>query len=433
MAEKNLYDVAIIGGGPAGMFAAIQAAKKGASVVLLEKNKKLGRKLLLTGAGRCNITNAEFDIKSLVSNYPKRGNFLFSAFSSFGPQEVITFFEKEGLKTKIERGRRVFPKNDKATSVLKTLIKCLAKNKVTVVCDAKVHRLSCAGSSSFAEGYGRTKDPVQIKKAVLSSKKEIFARSFVLCTGGLAYPVTGSTGDGYRMAKSLGHKIEETSPVLVPVKISESVVKDLQGLALKNIEITIEGEKRKIKKFGECLFTHYGMSGPIILEASKEIGEMKKQGEVKIYLDLKPALSEKELDKRLQKDFKKYANKMFKNALDDLLPQKMIPVVVFLTEVEADKKVNVITKAERKQITKILKAMKFTVKELMGYEIAITNTGGITLDEIDQKTMRSKKIRNLFFAGDILDIDGPTGGFNLQICWSTGFLAGESTEHLWKN
>ncbi len=406
--EKYIYDVVVIGGGPAGMMAAVRASELGAKVILIEKNKKLGKKLLLTGNGRCNITNAEFDLKNLVSHYGKNGRFLFPLFSYFGPKEVIRFFEEEKLKTKTERGQRVFPKSNKAESVLNLFLKIFKKNDVTVLCNTKIHRLS-------------VKDG-KIRKIVLDNKKEICARNYIIATGGFAYPVTGSTGDGIRWAKSVGHSTEEEKPVLVPLKIKESWVKDLQGLGLKNVEIEVF--PFKIKRFGELLFTHYGLTGPIILDVSKEIGEIK--GEVKIYLDLKPALDYKKLDLRLQRDFEKYSNKPFKNSLDDLLPSKMIPVVVRMSGIDGNKKVNEITKEERRVVVSLLKKMEMTVSGLMGFDLAITSSGGVSLNEIENKTMKSKRISNLFFAGEIINVDGPTGGFNLQVCWSTGYVAGEN-------
>ncbi len=412
MEKENNFDVAVIGGGPAGIMAAIMAAKEGASVVLLEKNKSLGKKLLLTGGGRCNLTSAEFDKKELVFSYGKKGRFLFPAFSVFGPQEVIDFFNGEKLKTKIERGKRVFPKSDKSESVLNALVRCLRKEDVVFVLNAKAHRFSVKGE--------------KIKKVVLHNKKEVFAENYILCTGGLAYPATGSTGDGLRWVSSLGHNLKEQKPALVPLKIKENWVKELQGLSLKNVQVTVKQGKKKIKKFGECLFTHYGMSGPIILELSKDVGDFLRKGEVKLYLDLKPALDYGKLDGRIQKDFQKYNNKMFKNSLDDLLPSKIIPVVIKLSGINPKKKVNEITKEERKKLVKLFKELEITVESLMGFELAITTEGGVSLSEIDEKTMRSKKINNLFFAGEIIDIDGPTGGFNLQMCWSTGYLAGKN-------
>jgi predicted Rossmann fold flavoprotein len=411
MEKENIFDVAIIGGGPGGMMSAIRASDLGAKVILLEKNKKLGRKLLLTGNGRCNITNATFDLKNLVSSYGKKGKFLFPLFTRFGPKDVVDFFEKEKLKIKIERGKRVFPKSNKAESVLKVFLKVLKRNGVVVLCNSKVHRLSLKNN--------------KIRKIVLDNKKEIFAKNYIIATGGFAYPMTGSTGDGIRWSKTVGHKVEKEHPVLVPLKIKEPWVKELQGLGLKNIEIEVVSGKKKIKRFGELLFTHYGVTGPIILDISKEVGGMLKE-EVKIFLDLKPRLDYKKLDERLQRDFQKYSNKLFKNGLDDLLPKKMILIVIKMTNIDENKKINEITRDERKTLLNLLKRMEMTVDDLMGFDLAITSCGGVSLDEIDNKTMRSKKISNLFFAGEIIDIDGPTGGFNLQLCWSTGYVAGES-------
>lgn len=410
MEKENIFDVAVIGGGPSGMMTAVRASELGAKVVLLEKNKILGKKLLLTGNGRCNVTNADFELKSLVSRYGKNGKFLFPLFFQFGPKEVIDFFEKEKVKTKIERSKRVFPKSNKAKSILDVFLRVLSRNEVVVLCNSKVHRLSLKDN--------------KIRKIVLDNKKEIFAKNYVVATGGFAYPATGSTGDGVRWAKTLGQKIEKEKPVLVPIKIKEKWVKELQGLGLKNIEIEVASSKRKIKRFGELLFTHYGVTGPIILDVSKEVGEMA--GEAKIFLDLKPALDYKKLDERIKRDFQKHSNKLFKNALDDLLPKKMISLIIKMTKIPENKKVNEITKNERRTLVDLLKRLEMTVDGLMGFDLAITNSGGVSLEEIDNKTMRSKKINNLFFAGEIIDIDGPTGGFNLQICWSTGYVAGEN-------
>jgi predicted Rossmann fold flavoprotein len=410
MEKENIFDVAVIGGGPGGMMAAVRASELGAKVILLEKNKNLGRKLLLTGNGRCNITNADFDLKNLVSRYGGNGGFLFPLFSKFGPKDVIDFFEKEKVKTKVERGKRVFPKSNKAKSVLSVFLRILKRNEVVILCNSKVHRLSLKDN--------------KIRKIVLDNKKEIFAKNYVVATGGFAYPATGSTGDGIRWAKALGQKTEKEKPVLVPLKIKDGWVKELQGLGLKNVEIEVVSGKRKIKRFGELLFTHYGVTGPIILDVSKEVGEIL--GEVKIFLDLKPALDYKKLDERIQRDFQKYSNKLFKNALDDLLPKKMIPIIIKMTKISEKKKINEITKEERKVLTNLLKKVEMTVDGLMGFDLAITSCGGVSLEEIDNKTMRSKKISNLLFAGEIIDVDGPTGGFNLQLCWSTGYMAGES-------
>ena len=410
--KENNFDVAVIGGGPAGLIAAGRAGELGKKVALLEKNEKLGRKLLLTGAGRCNITNAEFDLRKLVANYGRNGRFLFHAFSLFGPKEVIKFFQDQGLKTKTERGQRVFPESDKAMDVLKTLTQYLAKSQVTTLYNSKVVKVVSRNH--------------QIQKLILK-EGEISAKNYIFCTGGKSYPGTGSTGDGLEWARELGHTIEDLFPVLVPIKTRESWTKELQGLSLKNVEIKVfQKDKIKASRFGECLFTHFGLSGPIILDLSKEIGQLLKTGQVRMSLDLKPALDFQTLDSRLQRDFKKYQNKSFKNGLGDLLPRKMISIFIKLSGVDPEKKINVITKEERLNLVRLLKNLEITAIGLLDFDEAIATSGGVALSEIDDKTMRSKIISNLFFAGEMIDIDGPTGGFNLQVCWSTGRLAGEN-------
>ena len=410
--KENNFDVAVVGAGPAGMIVAGRAAELGARAILIEKNKKPGIKLLLTGKGRCNITNAEFNLRELVKNYGKNGNFLFHAFSIFGPKDVIDFFEKLGLKTKTERGKRVFPIGDQSKDVLKALINYLIKNKVDIIYDSEVVGVDCQNR--------------KIKKLILR-KREIAAKNYIFCTGGKSYPLTGSTGDGFKWASDLGHHIKDLSPVLVPIKIKEKWIKELQGLSLKNVEISVfqKGKKEK-SEFGECIFAHFGLSGPIVLDISKKVGELLRNGEVKLSLDLKPALDFATLDKRVQRDFKKYQNKSFKNCLVDLLPRKLIPVIVKLSNINPEKKVNTITKKERHDLVKLLKNIEMTALGFLGFDSAIVTSGGISLQEIDHKTMKSKIIDNLFFAGEIIDVDGPTGGFNLQVCWSTGYLAGEN-------
>jgi len=410
--KENNFDVAVVGTGPAGMIVAGRAAELGARVILMEKNKEPGKKLLLTGKGRCNITNAEFNLKKLVENYGKNGKFLFHAFSVFGPRNVIDFFEKLGLKTKIERGKRVFPLSDKSEDVLKVLTKYLTKNNVNIIYNSEV--------------IGIDYQNHKIKNLILREGK-IVAKNYVFCTGGKAHSLTGSTGDGFKWANDLGHHIKELSPALVPIKIKESWVKELQGLSLKNVEVSVfQKDKKQRREFGECLFTHFGLSGPIILDISKKVGELLKNGKVKISLDLKPALDFSKLDKRVQRDFKKYQNKSFKNCLSDLLPRKLIPIIVKLSNIDPEKKANSITREERHNLVKLLKNLEMAAEGLLGFDSAIITSGGISLEEIDDKTMKSKIINNLFFAGEIIDIDGPSGGFNLQICWSTGYLAGES-------
>ncbi len=417
--EKQIFDVAVIGGGPAGMIAAGRAGECGAKVILLEKNKKVGVKLLLTGKGRCNIANAEFDIKKLAEQYKEGRSFLLSVFSHFGIKETLAFFEKRKLKMKTERGQRVFPRSDRAEDVLKTLLRYLRENNVIIAKNANVHRLSVKNN--------------EIKKIVLANKKIIYAKNVIVATGGVSYSFTGSTGDGIRWANSLDIKTKKLSPSLVPIRIKEEWIKNLQGLSLKNVNITVKQGDKSIKRFGECLFTHFGLSGPIILDLSKQIGDMLLKGEVKISIDLKPALTFQKLNERVVRDFKKYNNKMLKNALSDLLPQKLIPEIINISKIDSDKKVNNITKEERKNLVRIIKNIELSIKSLMGFDMAIITSGGVALKEINQKTMQSKKIDNLFFAGEVLDADGPTGGFNLQLCWSTGYIAGENAAKNMKN
>jgi len=394
------------------LMAAGRAAELGKKVVLLEKNKKPGRKLVITGKGRCNLTNAEFDLRNLVLNYGKNGQFLFHAFHNFGPKQVIDFFNKWGLETKIERGKRVFPVSDDANDVLKIFVKYLLKGKVQIVYGAEVIDIE------------RKKH--HINKLILK-EGEVVARNYIICTGGKSYPATGSSGDGYEWAKKLGHKIEDLRPALVPIRIRENWVGELQGLSLKNVEATIlQDNKKQTSVFGECLFTHFGLSGPIILDVSGKVGELLKNGAVELALDLKPALDFETLDERLQKDFQKYNNKLFQNSLDDLLPQKMIPIIVKFSGIDPFKKVSYVTKEERHGLVRLLKNLKMTVAGLLDFESAIVTVGGVSLKEIDDKTMKSRIVDNLFFAGEIIDVAGPSGGFNLQICWSTGYLAGEN-------
>jgi len=409
-----LYDVVVIGGGPAGMLAAGRAAELGAKVALLEKNDSLGRKLLITGKGRSNITRAEFNPRELVKKYGKEGYFLLHALSQFGPKETVDFFEKRGLKMKVERGKRIFPETDSANDVLDILIGYLKKNKVEIITNSEVKEIIKEGNA--------------ISKIILKNGRELFsAKNYIIATGGKAFPGTGSTGDGCKWAEKLGHKIIKLRSALVPIKIKEDWVKSLQGLSLKNVELNVfQNGRKKDSRFGELLFTHFGLSGPIVLDLSGHIGELLENGEVKLILDLKPALDEQALDKRLQSDFTKYANKFFKNSLDDLLPQKLIPVIIEFSGIDPLKKVNLITKEERRRLSALLKGLEMTVLSLLGFESAIVTSGGVSLREIDSKTMKSKIIDNLFFAGEIINLQGPTGGYNLQICWSTGYLAGQS-------
>jgi len=410
--KSDIFDVAIIGGGPAGMIAAGKAGEVGAKVILLEKNARLGRKLLITGNGRCNLTQAEFNVREMVEKFGENGKFLFSSLTRFGVKEIIGFFNSRGCKTKIERGDRVFPESDNAQDVLDILIRYMAENGVTVSCGSEVTSLE--------------KEENRITR-LMTNKNEIIAKNYVLCTGGKSFPGTGSTGDGFKWAEKLGHHVTELTPSLTALNIKEDWVKSLQGLSLKNVEISVfQNDVKKESIFGEMLFTHFGISGPIILSISKNVGNLLKKGKVTLSLDLKPALDFTKLDKRIQRDFLKYQNKNYKNSLDELLPQNLIPIIIDLSGIDPDKQVNSITKEERHRLVNLLKGLNVTVTSIQGFEHSLITNGGIAIKEIDPKTMRSKLIENLFFAGEIIDVDGPTGGYNLQVCWSTGYIAGEN-------
>jgi len=394
------------------MISAGRAGELEASVVLIEKNKNLGKKLLITGKGRCNITNRENNSGEFIGKFGKNGKFLFSAFSRFGVEETINFFEKLNLKTKIERGGRIFPVSDKSQDALEALIGYLKKSNVKIKLNSEVKEI--------------IKKDNKIEKIILANNEEITANKFIISTGGKSYPETGSTGDGYKWVKKLGHTITNLSPSLVPVIVKEKIVEELEGLSLKNVEISVYRENKKIdSRFGEAIFTADGMSGPIIIDMSKKIGKELPQN-IKIKIDFKPALDFLKLDRRIREDFRRDSKKMFKNSLNDLLPQKLIPVIVKLSKINPDKKPSSITKEERKKLLHLLKEFTLEVRSLATYNKAIITSGGIELNEIDQKTMKSKLIDNLYFAGEILDIDGPTGGYNLQACWTTGYIAGES-------
>lgn len=409
----RVVDVAVIGGGPSGLMAAGRAGELGTKVILVEKNAALARKLLLTGKGRSNITRAEFNPRELVKKYGREGDFLLYPLSVFGVKETIDFFERRGLATKVERGKRIFPQSDSAQDVLRVLIGYLRKSGVEIMTNSEVRKI--------------VKDKNRIAKIILSSGEEILAKNYIICTGGKSYPQTGSTGDGYKWLEELGHKINKLRPALVPLKIKETWPESSQGLSLKNVELTVfQNNKKQDSRFGEMLFTHFGVSGPIVLDLSGKIGQLLERGGVKLVLDLKPTLDFQTLDQRLRSDFSKYSRKLFKNSLSDLLPQKLIPVIIELSGINPEKKVNEITREERQKLVKLLKGMEMTVSSLLGFETAIVTSGGVSLKEIDSKTMKSKLVENLFLAGEIIDLHGPSGGYNLQLCWSTGYLAGQS-------
>ena len=416
--------VVVIGGGPAGMMSAIMAKEAGNEVILIEKMKSLGRKLLITGKGRCNITSS-LPMEEFIKNTPGNGKFLYSAFNNFSNKDIIKFLKKEGLEVKEERGNRIFPVTDKSQDVLDCFIKKLKKDKVEIHYNEKVEEIL----------YDKKEDE-KIVTGVRTSKGEIKADKVILATGGKSYPLTGSTGDGYSLAQKLGHTITNLKPSLVPIEIFEkSICKNLQGLSLKNVSIKIvdnENKKEIYSDFGEMLFTHFGVSGPIILSSSahlvryKNIDEKFKNKNIKLVIDFKPALSEEKLEARILRDFEEFKNKQFKNSLDKLLPQKLIPVIIEQSSINENKKVNEITKEERKQLVVLLKNFTLTLEKLRPIEEAIITSGGINIKEINPKTMESKLVKNLYFAGEIIDVDSYTGGFNLQIAYSTGYVAGLS-------
>ena len=399
--------IVVIGGGAAGLMAAISAAESGASVTLVEKNNDLGKKIRITGKGRCNVTNA-CPTEEIFENIPTNHTFLYSAVYSFTNYDVMSFFEDCGVPLKVERGERVFPESDKATDIVNALKRKANELKVKIITDKAAEILTENGEV----------------RGVRCEKTTFFCESVILATGGKSYPLTGSNGEGYKIAEKLGHTIVKITPALVPVETIEDT-SPLMGLSLKNICVTVfdKNGKKKFSDFGEMLFTHFGMTGPVILSSSSHMGE-NPEG-MKIEIDLKPALDETALDKRLLRDFEKYNNRNFENSLSDLLPNKMIDYIVSRSGIDRYKKVNSITKEERKNLLLALKKLSFTVKKYRPVEEAIVTSGGINVKEINASTMESKKVKGLFFAGEIIDVDAYTGGFNLQIAFSTGHLAGK--------
>ena len=424
--------VVVIGGGPAGMMAALAAAESGHEVVLLEKNEKLGKKLYITGKGRCNITNSG-DMENLFANVMTNAKFLYSAFYAYDNQMLMDFFKQEGLAIKIERGNRVFPVSDHSSDVINTLQRALKKAGVEVWIHTEAGNLLFEDRENFNELD--KKEPhqiisgVQLKRGLVNGEKTVIADAVIVATGGFSYQTTGSTGDGYRFARDMGHKVTEIHPSLVPFNTKEEYVKEMQGLALKNVTVRIyDGKKKLYEEFGEMLFTHFGVSGPLLLSASAMLAPKYTSKELKMEIDLKPALEEEQLDKRILKDFEESKNKQFKNSVGKLFPSKMIPVILQLSGIDPDKKVNEITKEERAAFVKLIKAFPVTLNGLRDFNEAIITKGGVKVNEVNPSTMESKIVKNLYFCGEVLDLDALTGGYNLQIAWSTGHLAGTSIE-----
>ena len=412
--------VIVIGGGPAGMMAAITAAENGNDVTIIEKMPSFGRKLLITGKGRCNITSSLY-MSEFIKNTPGKGRFLYSAFQNYTNKDIIEFLKRQGLEVKEERGNRIFPVTDKSIDVLNCFKKRIDELKIKCKLDTRVEKILIKNNEVLG---------VRTNKEIIQTEK------IILATGGKSYPLTGSTGDGYKIAKDLGHVITPIKPSLVPLEVYEKEeCKKLQGLSLRNVGIKIiDSERKKMiyEDFGEMVFTHFGISGPIILSGSahlaryKDIDYLLKKRYVNLSIDLKPALTEEQLDDRILRDFKEFKNKQFKHSLDKLLPQKLIPLIIELSGIDENKRVNEITKTERKRLVQLLKCFTITIKAFRPVEEAIITSGGINVREINPKTMESKIIKGLYFAGEIIDVDAYTGGFNLQISYSTGYTAGIS-------
>ena len=457
--------IVIIGGGPAGMMSAISAKEKNPKneVIILEKNNQLGKKLLITGKGRCNITSS-LDMEDFIKNIPGNGRFLYSAFNEFTNKDIINFLKEEGLEVKKERGDRIFPVTDKSLDVLRCFERRIKKLEIEVKYNVKVEKILVKSENKIPKeenGMLLEKEEITINEdkkptdedKIPTDEKEISlkqdkmsiygvktnigiikADKVILATGGKSYPLTGSTGDGYNLAKELGHKITEIKPSLVPLEIYEKdICSNLQGLSLKNVLINIiDKNKGKViyNDFGEMIFTHFGVSGPIILSASahlvryKNITQLLKENKIILKIDFKPALDEQKLDARILRDFEEIKNKQFKNSLDKLLPQKLIPVIIKKTNIDEEKRVNLIKKEERKKLVSLIKDFEVTISKFRPIEEAIITAGGISIKDINPKTMESKIVKNLFFAGEIIDVDAYTGGFNLQIAYSTGYVAG---------
>lgn len=414
--------VIVIGGGAAGMMAALFAARNGHEVYLYEKNEKLGKKLFITGKGRCNVTNAG-DMETLFGSVISNPKFLYSSFYGFTNEQTMELFEELGVPLKIERGNRVFPVSDHSSDIINALGRELKRLGVRVELNTEVKEVVTEQSNSSES----KKQTGVFRKVVLSNGKKIVGDACIVATGGISYASTGSTGDGYRFAKENGHRVTELYPSLVPMEVKEWYAKELQGLSLRNVNAVIyDGKKKLYEEFGEMLFTHYGVSGPIIISASSKIGKKLQEKELRLCIDLKPALTMEQLDQRILRDFEENRNKQFKNAVDKLFPAKLKPIMLELSGISEDKKVNEISKEERLQFGHLIKHFEMTITGLRSYKEAIITKGGVSVKEIDPGTMESKKVEGLYFVGEVLDLDALTGGFNLQIAWSTAAAAGNA-------
>ncbi len=408
--------VIVIGGGAAGMMAAVASADAGAKVCLIEKNEKLGKKIYITGKGRCNVTNAA-DADTFFANCVSNKKFLYSAFYGFDNTAVMHFFENAGCPLKVERGDRVFPVSDHSSDVIAALSRELKKRNVEILLNSQVKEVLTV---NVEEEHLKQ----AVAGVVLSDGRKLMADKVIVATGGISYPTTGSTGDGYRFAKETGHGFVDTMPSLVPFQTKETWCREVMGLALKNVSVRlVQGKKQLYEGFGEVLFTHFGISGPLILSASSYY---KEAGQTVLFIDLKPALDMEQLDKRLLRDFEENKNKQFRNALNGLFPVKLIPIMISQSGIQPEKKVNEITREERRMFAELIKNLPLTVTGLRDYNEAIITRGGVSVKDVNPSTMESKKVQGLYFAGEVLDVDALTGGFNLQIAWSTGYLAGEN-------
>lgn len=413
--------VVVIGAGAAGMMAAASAAECGHEVSIYEKNEKPGKKIYITGKGRCNLTN-ECEVEDLLRAVCVNRKFLYSAFYGFTSQDTVRFFEEQGMRTKTERGSRVFPVSDHSSDVIKALSEKLRRCGVTVYLNSEVKGIVLKEDGQAVSGSGKRAGGV-----LLSSGRTVDADAVIVATGGISYPATGSTGDGYRFAREAGHQVTKLSPSLVPLETEGDAAQQMQGLSLRNVEVSIyDGKKELYREFGEMMFTHFGVTGPLILTASSQIQKQLGNRPLRMEIDLKPALSMEQLDARILREFEAAKNKQFKNVLGTLFPARMIPVMVRRCGIEAEKVIHDITKEERKRLAELTKCFPLTVTGLRDYNEAIITRGGVSVKEIDPATMQSKIVPGLYFAGEVLDLDAVTGGFNLQIAWSTGYAAGRN-------
>ncbi|MEI6552935.1 MAG: NAD(P)/FAD-dependent oxidoreductase [bacterium] len=427
MTNDTIWDLIVVGGGPAGMISAGKAAEGGAKVLLVEKNDTLGVKLLITGGGRCNVTNSEFDVRKFLERFKEDGKFLFSTFSQHSVKDTLDFFHQRGMETKVENELRTFPISDKSQSVLDVLVSYMRENGVEILSNSPVVNIAY-------EKDAESGDSKKIISVTLKNKKVLHAKNIIIATGGASAPRTGSTGDGFAWLKNIGHTIIPPSASLVPIAIKDKWVEELSGNSLTDIKISVfQNDKKQFFKKGKILFTHIGVSGPTILNMSRDIGDLLKYGPVVISLDLLPGEDYGFLNTRLQELFREHDKKKFRNALSNIVPSWIAPVIVEISKIDPEKECNSITREERIRLINLLKAVPLQVDHLLGADKAIITSGGVKLDEVDFKTMQSRLFPNLYLVGDILNIDRPSGGFSLQICWSTGYVAGKSVAEKLKN